>query len=184
MGTSTNGTVQLSTAGQTVSCKAITGCVDITATGVVLQDVTVTCTSGKQGEAANGTGAVVVDDGASATVSHATINGMSGVHACIWDNGVGLSAVAINCFGINDGIFSWTPGGNGGDNVSIRDSYFHDFTTKTANGHIDGYQTEGASHVVIDHNTYLMTSDSTGGGNDTDSAVAIWDSLANAPTSP
>jgi hypothetical protein len=180
MGTSTTGKVRLSTAGQLVSCRAITGCVDITATDVVLQDVTVTCTSGKQGEAANGTGAVVVGTGASATISHATINGMSGVHACVWHNGVRLGVVAINCSGINDGVFSWTPGGNGGHNVSVRDSYFHDFTTKTANGHIDGYQTEGASHVVIDHNTYLMTSDSPGGDNDTDSAIAIWNSMANS----
>jgi hypothetical protein len=149
MGTSTTGKVRLSTAGQLVSCKAITGCVDITATDVVLQDVTVTCTSGKQGEAANGTGAVVVGTGASATISHATINGMSGVHACVWHNGVRLGVVAINCSGINDGVFSWTPGGNGGHNVSVRDSY-------------------------------LMTSDSPGGDNDTDSAIAIWNSMANS----
>ena len=43
---------------------------------------------------------------------------------------------------------------------------------KTANGHIDGYQTEGAGNGLISHNTYLMTSDS---GNDSNSAIAIWD---------
>jgi hypothetical protein len=102
------------------------------------------------------------------------------VHACIWHAGTSLSVNALNCYGINDGIFSWADTGYSqttGDNFSIKNSYFHDFTTKTANGHIDGYQTEGAGNGVIDHNTYYMTADD---NNQTDSAIAIWDSLRSS----
>ncbi len=121
-----------------------------------------------------------VDDGASATISQTEINGLDGVHACIWHQGTAMTATKVNCYGINDGIFSWADTGYSqttGDHFTIQDSYFHDFTAKTANGHIDGYQTEGANNGLINHNTYLMTSDD---GNDSDSAVAIWDSLKSS----
>ena len=55
----------------------------------------------------------------------------------------------------------------------MENSYFHDFTTRTSNGHEDGYQTEGASDGLIQHNTYQMTVGA-------DSAVAIWDSLRSS----
>jgi hypothetical protein len=147
---------------------------------VTVQNVEIACTSGKTGENANGTSVIYVDDGASAMIDHVEINGMSGVHSCIWHQGTAMTARAVNCYGIDDGIFSWADTGYSqttGDNFTIEDSYFHDFTTKTANGHIDGYQTEGAANGVIAHNTYLMTSDS---GNDSDSAIAIWDSLKSS----
>ena len=57
-----------------------------------------------------------------------------------------------------------------GDDFTVKDSYFHGFTTVTANGHEDGYQTEGAGNGLIEHNTYRMTTVA-------DSAIAIWDSL-------
>ena len=87
-----------------------------------------------------------------------------------------MTVRAINCSGINDGIFSWADtrySSTTGNNLTIADSYFHDFTTNAANGHIDGYQTEGASNGVISHNTYLMTSTA-------DSAIAIWNSLKSS----
>jgi len=163
-----------------ISCQNITGCLSIQAQNVSITNVKVTCNSGKTGENANGTGAIYVDDGASATISHVEINGSSGVHACIWDQGTALTVNYVNCYGINDGIFSWADLGYSsttGDHFSIQNSYFHDFTAKTANGHIDGYQTEGAAHGLINHNTYLMTSDD---GNSSDSAIAIWNSLKNS----
>ena len=91
-----------------------------------------------------------------------------------------MSANAVNCYGMDDGIFSWADTGYSqttGDHFSITNSYFHDFTSKTSNGHIDGYQTEGAGNGVISHNTYLMTSDNNNG---TDSAIAIWNSRKNS----
>lgn len=174
-------TITVSTAGTTISCQNITGCLNITAANVTVTNVKIACNSGKTGTAANGTAAIFVDDGASATVSHTEINAMNGVHACIWHQGTSLSVTAVNCYGADDGIFSWADtsySSTTGDHFTIADSYFHDFTVKTSNGHIDGYQTEGAGNGLIDHNTYLMTSDS--GSNDTDSAVAIWDSLKSS----
>jgi hypothetical protein len=69
-------------------------------------------------------------------------------------------------------MFSWatTVGRDGaGDNFDIEGNWFHSFTTHAANGHIDGYQTEGAKNGVIRHNTYDINADQ-------DSAVAIWNS--------
>ena len=58
----------------------------------------------------------------------------------------------MNCFGVDDGIFSWADNGYSrttGDHFTIKNSYFHDLTTRTSNGHEDGYQTEGASFGLI-----------------------------------
>lgn len=175
-GTDTTHIYPITTRNKVISCQNITGCLRIFAQGVTVKDVHIRCTSGKTGEAANGSSVISTETGASATLSHVTINGMRGVHACVWHMGTSISINKLNCRNVNDGVFSWsTPGDasdTSGNNFSITNSYFHDFTTRTANGHIDGYQTEGAAHGVIKHNTYLMTADN---GNDTDSAIAIWD---------
>ena len=163
-----------------VSCQDITGCLSIEATNVTVRDVKIACSSGRTGQNANGTSVIYVNNGASATVDHVEINGLSGVHACIWHQGRALTAVAVNCFAVNDGIFSWADTGYSsttGDNFTIRDSYFHDFTVKTANGHADGYQTEGAGNGLIEHNTYLMTTDDRSAAN---SAIAIWNGLRSS----
>ena len=173
-------TVRITTANTVISCQNITGCLSIEAPNVTVQNVKIACTSGRTGESANGTGVIFVDDGASVTVNDAELNGMDGVHACIWHQGTAMSANAVNCYGMDDGIFSWADTGYSqttGDHFSITNSYFHDFTSKTSNGHIDGYQTEGAGNGVISHNTYLMTSDNNNG---TDSAIAIWNSRKNS----
>ena len=65
-----------------------------------------------------------------------------------------MTARAVNCYKVNDGIFSWANTSYSpttGDNFTITDSYFHDFTTKTAHGHADGYQAEGAPNGLIRH---------------------------------
>lgn len=163
-----------------ISCQNITGCLSIEAPNVTISNVQIACTSGKTGEGANGTGVIKIEDGASATINQVAIDGMSGVHACIWHQGTSMTATAVNCHGVDDGIFSWADtsySATTGDHFTIKDSYFHDFTTKTANGHIDGYQTEGAANGVINHNTYYMTSDD---GNSTDSAIAIWNSIKSS----
>ncbi|MGH3509581.1 MAG: hypothetical protein ACRDPI_05050 [Nocardioidaceae bacterium] len=159
-----------------IRCERIKGCLSVEAQGVVIRDVAIACTSGKTGEAANGTGVIKIQDGASARIVNVAINGMKGVHACIWHQGTKMYAQAVNCSGANDGIWSWadaTYSNTTGNHFTIRDSYFHDFTDRTSNGHIDGYQTTGAAYGLIAHNTYLMTSDT--GGNLSDSAIAIWD---------
>jgi hypothetical protein len=163
-----------------IECQNIVGCLSIEAPNVIISNVKIACTSGRTGEAANGTAVIYVDDGASATVDRVEINGMSGVHSCIWHQGTSMTARAVNCYEVNDGIFSWSDKSYSqttGDNFAITDSYFHDFTTKTANGHVDGYQTEGAGNGLIRHNTYLMTSDTQ---NEANSAIAIWNSLRSS----
>lgn len=155
-----------------ISCQKITGSLDIQTTGVTITDSYVSYDGGGVG----GSGVIKIEDGASATVDHVEINGLNHTHSCVWHQGTAAVVRNINCYGINDGIFSWADTGYSsttGDNFSITDSYFHDFTANAANGHIDGYQTEGASNGVIKHNTYLMTSDA-------DSAIAIWDSLKSS----
>jgi hypothetical protein len=103
-------------------------------------------------------------------------NGRRAVHACVWHQGTRATINALNCLHANDGVFSWADNGYArttGDHVTIRNSYLHDFTTRTANGHVDGYQTEGSSHGRIAHNTFLMTTDAYNASN---SAIAIWNS--------
>ena len=167
-------TIRVTAANSTISCQNITGCLSIEAANVTVTNIKIACNSGKTGTNANGTSAIYVTNGASATISQSEINGMNGVHACVWHQGTSLTVSAVNCYGINDGVFSWADTSYSqttGDNFTIKDSYFHDFTILTANGHIDGYQTEGAGNGLIDHNTFLMTSDD---DNSSDSAVAIW----------
>jgi hypothetical protein len=146
---------------------------DIKARNVTIRNSTIISDSGRKGTRANGTAGILVEDGASATIAHVTINGDDGVHACIWHQGTRLTVRAVNCHGVDDGIFSWADtgySGTTGDNFTIKDSYFHGFTKATSNGHEDGYQTEGARHGLIEHNTYRMTAAA-------DSAIAIWDAL-------
>ena len=166
-------TITVTAPNTVISCENITGQLDIKATGVTIENSVVSSSSGKNGLAANGTSSIFVEDGASATIDNVKINGNNREHACIWDQGTSLKVEAINCYGIDDGIFSWADTAfsqTTGDNFLISDSYFHDFTTKTANGHEDGYQTEGAANGLIQHNTYQMTTAA-------DSAIGIWDSL-------
>jgi hypothetical protein len=156
-----------------ISCQKIKGMLHIEARNVTVRNSTITSNSGRRGLAANGTAAISVADGASAVIDNVTINGDHGVHACIWHQGNQLTVRAVNCYGADDGIFSWADTGYSrttGNHFTIRDSYFHGFTHTTSNGHEDGYQTEGASSGLIEHNSYQMTGSA-------DSAIAIWDSL-------
>ncbi len=165
----------ITAANSVISCEDITGMVDIEARNVIIKNSSIISNSGKTGEDANGTADITVGVGASATIDQVSINGDNGVHACIWHEGSSLIVNAVNCYGIDDGIFSWPDSSSSttGDNFVIRNSYFHGFTTATSNGHEDGYQTEGASGGLIEHNTYQMTTEA-------DSAVAIWDSLRSS----
>jgi hypothetical protein len=79
-----------------------------------------------------------------------------------------LVARGNNIYGINDGIFTWDA-----DNFVLEDNYLHDFTTNAANGHVDGFQTEGGSHGTIRHNVFDVAQDQT-------SALAIWNSRRNS----
>jgi hypothetical protein len=179
-GSSTRSTIHVRRAGAVISCKNFKGCLSIEARNVTLRDVKATCTSGKTGEAANGTAVIKVQNGASATLARVRTDGMKGVHACVWHQGTRLTIGRLDCSGANDGVFSWADTGYSrttGDNFEIKNSYFHGFTTRTANGHVDGYQTEGARHGAIRHNTFAMTSDDR---NSTDSAIAIWNGIRSS----
>ena len=169
-------TIRVTAANTVISCENIQGMLDIEAPHVTVRDSVIESNSGKLGEAANGTADIKVEDGASAIIDHVRVNGDEGVHACIWHQGTSLVVNAVNCYGSNDGIFSWADHGYSpttGDHFVITNSYFHDFTDKTSNGHSDGYQTEGASDGLIKHNTYQMTASA-------DSAIALWDSLRDS----
>jgi hypothetical protein len=169
-------TIRVTAANTVISCENIQGMLDIEAQHVTVKDSVIESNSGKLGEAANGTADIKVEDGASAIIDHVRVNGDEGVHACIWHQGTSLVVNAVDCYGSNDGIFSWADHGYSpttGDHFVITNSYFHDFTDKTSNGHSDGYQTEGASDGLIKHNTYQMTASA-------DSAIALWDSLRDS----
>jgi hypothetical protein len=184
VGTSKTSTITITAANTVINCEKITGGLQITAQNVTIKNSIISYDGGGAG----GSGVININDGASATVDHVELNGLNHTHACIWDEGVkgtalpsSMVAQNVNCHNVNDGIFSWwwpqdSHMGAGSDFI-IQDSYFHDFTENAANGHIDGYQTEGAQNGVITHNTYKMQRtpndvDVSGGG--MDSAIAIW----------
>jgi hypothetical protein len=167
-----NGTnpIVLNTPNQVVRCADLRGKVTIKAANVTIINSAVETRSG------SGSASITIDVGASAKISHVTINGGNRVHACIWHQGTRLLVKAVNCFGVKDGIFAWAVTNlpsTGGDHYTIMDSYFHGFTREAANSHEDGFQTEGSNHGLVKHNTFRMTTGAT-------SAVAIWDSRANS----
>jgi hypothetical protein len=178
------GTALKATIGRTITVdntvvdgEKIEGAVNIAAKNVMIKNSWIISNFSHlgTGRSLNGTGVITVEPGASATISHCTLDGSNATHAGIWHTGTALTAAANNIFGVNDGIFSWTEKSapNSGWNVTIQDNYLHDFTTLAANGHVDGYQTEGASHGIIRHNTFYITQAQTG-------AVSIWNSKGNS----
>ena len=150
----------------------ISGGVTVKAKNVVIRNSWITNSAG----GVNGTGVVKILNGASATVDHNLLDGQNATHACLWHEGASMVATANECTGVNDGIFSWasTVGVDGtGDNFTIADNWLHNFTTLAANGHVDGFQTEGAKNGVIRHNTFDVAQDQT-------SAIAIWNTRKSA----
>jgi hypothetical protein len=168
--------IRVTRPGTTISCQRIIGCLNVEAPGVTIRDVAIRCTSGRTGEDANGTAVIDVRPGGAATIERVAVNGMKGVHACVWHMGKRLRVNGLDCKNVNDGIFSFGERGQGDDFV-IRNSYVHDLTTRTANGHVDGYQTTGAVHGRLIHNTWLITTDA---HNEATSAIAIWNGTRNS----
>lgn len=173
MGGASMPTLRVDGDGDVIECANVRGTLRVTGKNVVVRNSRVAYDSGKKGEAANATAAIFVEDGASITVDQVEIDGLDGAHACIWHQGTSMVARHVNCHGVDDGIFTWASSGTAGDGFTVEDSYFHDLTPLTANGHMDGFQTEGGKNGVIRHNTYDMSADAT-------SAVAIWNSLKSS----
>ena len=168
------GTQFTNTSGRTISTdntvidgQKITGGLVIAAKNVTVRNSWIISSFGT-GEAVNGTGVIKLNPGASATIERCTLDGSNRTHAGIWDEGTSVVARSNNILGVNDGIFIWDA-----DNFTLQDNYLHAFTTEASNGHIDGFQTEGASHGVIRHNTFDITQ----GQN---AAVSVWDSRRNS----
>ena len=171
-GSSTTGRVSITAANSVVSCQRITGALIIAAPNVTVRDSIVSFDGG----GGTGGGAIVVDDGASATIEHVEVDGLNHTHTCVWHQGTSVTIDAMNCHGADDGVFAFARlaySATSGDNFTIKNSYFHSFTKNAANGHMDGFQTEGASNGVISHNTFLMPTDA-------NAAIAIWDGEKNA----
>jgi virginiamycin B lyase len=137
--------------GTVIDGEKIVGGLTIAARNVVVKNSWITQSAGGR----NASGVIVVEPGATATIERNTLDGTNSTHAGIWYEGNRLVARGNHIFGVNDGIFSWD-----GDNFTIEDNYLHDFTVDAANGHIDGFQTTGASHAVIRHNTFDIHADS------------------------
>lgn len=166
------GGLTINTNGTVIDGYKISGGVTVNAANVTIKNSWITNSAG----GVNGTGVVKILNGASATIDHNLLDGLNATHACIWHEGASMVATANECTGVNDGIFSWASqlGVDGtGDNFTITDNWLHNFTTSAANGHVDGYQTEGAKNGVIRHNTFDVSQDQT-------SAIAIWNSRKNA----
>jgi hypothetical protein len=159
--------------GTVINCEELRGLVYIYAPDVTITNSVV---DAKSGTGASGSAGIRVEPNASATIDHVSVFGAERVHACVWHEGTKLVVHAMNCTDVNDGVFTWSPvsrSASAGDHFTVTGSYFHNFTHATANGHDDGYQTEGGSHGLIRHNTFQMTADST-------SALGIWNGRKSA----
>jgi hypothetical protein len=172
--TFTNTSTRTISANNTViNGERITGNLTITGQNVTIKNSLILYS----GSGGGGSGAIKILAGGSATIDHVEINGQTAVHTCIWHEGASLTVKAVNCHNVEDGIFSWesdngVDNGNG-DNFTIEDSYIHDLGGNESNGHLDGYQTEGAKNGVIRHNTFGISADASG-------AISIWDSLKSS----
>ena len=167
-----NGELTITTAGAVIDGYRITGGVAVRAQNVTIRNSWITDSAG----GTNGSGVVKIYSGASATIERNLLDGQNATHACIWHEGSSMAARNNECRGVNDGIFSWAiqNGTDGtGDNFTIEHNWLHAFTTQAGNGHVDGYQTEGAKNGVIRHNTIDVTQSQT-------SAIAIWNSRKNS----
>lgn len=168
------GTQLRNTSGRTISAdntvidgEKISGALTIAAKNVTIRNSWIISSFGT-GEGVNGTGVIQIRPGATATIERCTLDGSNRTHTGIWFQGASMVARANNIFGINDGIFAWDA-----DNFTIENNYLHAFTVEAANGHVDGFQTEGGSHGVIKHNTFDVTQGQT-------AAVSIWNSRRNS----
>lgn len=150
--------------GTVVDGEKITGGLVISAKNVIVRNSWITESAG----GANASAVIFVSPGASATISDNLLDGTNATHAGIWYEGTNLQASRNEIVGVNDGIFVWDA-----DNFQIDNNYLHNFTTNAANGHVDGFQTEGASNGVIIHNTFDVTQDQT-------SAIGIWNGRRNS----
>ena len=150
----------------------ISGGIQVRALNVTIRNSWVTMNAG----GANGSGVVNINPGFSATIEHNLLDGQNATHACVWDEGQSMTVRFNECRGVNDGIFNWATkvGVDGtGDNFLIAENWLHSFTTGAANGHVDGFQTEGSRQGVIQHNTIDVSQ----GQN---AAIAIWNGRKNS----
>jgi hypothetical protein len=163
---SVSGGLTVTVDGTVIDGWSITGGVQVRAQNVVIRNSRVSNSAG----GANGSGVINVNPGFSATIDHNVLDGTNSTHACIWNEGRSMTATFNECVGANDGIFSWASqvGVDGtGDNFVIADNWLHGFTEDAANGHVDGFQTEGAKNGLIRHNVIDVSQDQT-------SAISIW----------
>jgi virginiamycin B lyase len=150
--------------GTVIDKQKITGGLRIAAKNVVVKNSWIINSAG----GANASGVIFIEPGATVTIERTTLDGSNATHAGIWYEGASMVARGNRIFGVNDGIFSWDA-----DNFVIEDNYLHSFTEDAANGHVDGFQTEGASNGVIRHNTFDVTQGQT-------SAIAVWNDRRNS----
>lgn len=127
------------------------GGLTINAKNVTVRNCWITSSFGT-GETVNGTGVIKVLPGATATIEHCILDGDNRTHAGIWYQGANVVARSNNIYKTNDGIFVWYS-----NNFDFEDNYIHNLTTESANGHIDGFQTEGSMHGILKHNTIMIT---------------------------
>ena len=184
--------IDIRTANTVIECKNVIGGLRVYAQNVTIKNSKVTYNAGG-GLGVGGTGVIKIFDDASATIDQVELDGLNGTHACVFNLGVkGISLPysmvvrKVNCHNTNDGIFNWFSGPgsrypskypNTASDFIIENSFFHDFTEGAANGHIDGFQTEGTSNGVIKGNTFKITkrlNDVHVEGGTLNSAMAIW----------
>jgi hypothetical protein len=163
-----------------IECQNIVGGLSIEASNVIISNVKIACTSGRTGEATNGTAVIYVDDGASATIDRVQINGMSGVHSCIWRQRTSMTARAVNCYKVNDGVFSWSDKSYSQTTGDTSRSPTATSTTsqpKPLTDMLTDTRPKAPANGLVRHNTYLMTS---GAQKEANSAIAIWNSLRSS----
>ncbi len=126
------------------------GGLTINAKNVIVRNCWITSSFGT-GLTVNGTGVIKVLPGATVAIEHCTLDGDNRTHAGIWYQGANVVARANHIHNVNDGFFVWYS-----SNFLLEDNYIHDLTTESSNGHIDGFQTCGAKHGILRHNTILI----------------------------
>lgn len=152
--------------GTIIDGKQINGNLTIDADNVTIKNSLINYS----GSGGGGSGAVKILANATAIIDHVEINGNSAVHACVWHEGSSAVITYLKCHDVEDGVFSWFQNAGSpisGNNLTMENSYIYRLNAVESNGHWDGYQTEGAQHVVLRHNVFDMNQNA-------NAAIAFW----------
>jgi hypothetical protein len=133
-----SGPTNITKAGTVISGKAISSCLTISASGVVIQNSRVQASCGENPLIK------IMSSGGSATITDTELDGQSGNGHSTGVQGGAFTCLRCNVHNIGEGF-------NITDNVTVKDSYVHDLYGSDSS-HNNAIITNGGTYITITHN--------------------------------